>query len=203
MTPFKLAILISGNGSNLQAIIDKFKDDNFIEISCVISNKKNAFGLKRATNANIDNYVIDHTAYQARQDFEAKIIDILESYQPDLVVLAGFMRILSEFFVNKYLGKLINIHPSLLPKYKGLDTHKKVLDNNEKYHGVTVHFVDNTLDGGPICAQSKMLVETEDIGSLEESIHKLEYDIYPRVIYDIAHGKVSLNNGKVIRTEKI
>ncbi len=203
MTPFKLAILISGNGSNLQAIIDKFKDDNFIEISCVISNKKNAFGLKRASNANIDNYFIDHTSYQSRQDFESKIINILESYQPDLVVLAGFMRILSEVFVNKYLGKLINIHPSLLPKYKGLDTHKKVLDNNEKYHGVTVHFVDNTLDGGPICAQSKMLVETEDIESLEESIHKLEYDIYPRVIYDIAHGKVSLNNGKVIRTEKI
>ena len=122
MTPFKLAILISGNGSNLQAIIDKFKDDNSIEISCVISNKKNAYGLKRASNANIDNYVIDHTAYQSRQDFEAKIIHILESYQPDLVVLAGFMRILSEVFVNKYLGQLINIHPSLLPKYKGLDT---------------------------------------------------------------------------------
>tara|TARA_Y100000996_G_scaffold347026_1_gene285285 strand:+ start:3333 stop:3935 length:603 start_codon:yes stop_codon:yes gene_type:complete len=200
MSCFKLAILISGNGSNLQAIIDKFRDDNFIEISCVISNKKNAFGLKRASNANIDNYFIDHTAYQSRQDFETKMINILESYQPDLVVLAGFMRILSEVFVNKYLGKLINIHPSLLPKYKGLETHQKVLDNNEKYHGVTVHFVDNTLDGGPICAQSKFLVETQDIEKLEESIHRLEYEIYPRVIYEIAHGTLSLNKGKVIKT---
>ena len=200
MNPFKLAILISGNGSNLQAIIDKFQNDKLIEISCVISNKKDAFGLTRASNANIDNYFIDHKDYQSRQDFESKLISILESYKPDLVVLAGFMRILSEVFVNKYLGKLINIHPSLLPKYKGLETHKKVLDNDDKYHGVTVHFVDNTLDGGPICAQSKIPVETRDLEKLEEDIHKLEHIIYPEVIYEIAHGKLSLEEGKVRRT---
>ena len=146
MSKFKVAVLISGSGSNLQAIIDKFQSDETIELSCVLSNKKDAYGLKRASKANIDNFFVDHTNYSSREDFDRELIGTLEKYKPDLVVLAGFMRILSPLFVNKYLGKLINIHPSLLPKYKGLDTHKRVLDNNEEYHGVTVHFVDNTLD---------------------------------------------------------
>ena len=145
MSKFKVAVLISGGGSNLQAIIDKFQPDETIELSCVLSNKKDAYGLKRASKANIDNFFVDHTNYPSREDFDRELIRTLEKYKPDLVVLAGFMRILSPLFVNKYLGKLINIHPSLLPKYKGLDTHKRVLDNNEEYHGVTVHFVDNTL----------------------------------------------------------
>ena len=98
------------------------------------------------------------------------MIKILDKYKPDLVVLAGFMRVLSNIFVSKYVGKLINIHPSLLPKYKGLETHKQVIENNDKFHGVTVHFVDNTLDGGPICEQSSIRVQTEDIKELEEEI---------------------------------
>ena len=109
------------------------------------------------------------------------------------------MRILSNLFVEKFLGKLINIHPSLLPKYKGLDTHRRVIEAGEKFHGVTVHFVDNTLDGGPICAQSSIKVTTDNIKDLQQEIHKLEHKLYPEVVSDIANKKISLSNGKVIR----
>ena len=199
MNKFKVAVLISGGGSNLQAIIDKFQSDETVELSCVLSNKEDAYGLKRATKANIDNFFVDHTKYSSREDFDRELIETLEKYNPDLVVLAGFMRILSPLFVNKYAGKLINIHPSLLPKYKGLNTHKRVLENNEKYHGVTVHFVDNTLDGGPICAQSSIKVETKDIDELQKAIHELEHKIYPWVINQIANKKIYLSEGKIIK----
>ena len=199
MNKFKVAVLISGDGSNLQAIIDKFQSDETVELSCVLSNKEDAYGLKRATKANIDNFFVDHTKYTSREDFDRELIETLEKYNPDLVVLAGFMRILSPLFVNKYAGKLINIHPSLLPKYKGLNTHKRVLENNEEYHGVTVHFVDNTLDGGPICAQSSIKVETKDIDELQKAIHELEHKIYPWVINQIANKKIYLSEGKIIK----
>ena len=199
MSNFNVAVLISGNGSNLQAIIDKFQKDEFVNVSCVISNKKDAYGLVRAEKANIDNYFIDNKNFSSREEFEQSIINILDNYEPDLVVLAGFMRILSELFVNKYKNKLINIHPSLLPKYKGLDTHRKVLENQDDYHGVTVHFVDNTLDGGPILAQTRTPVQTQDIKELEEKIHELEHKIYPEVIKDIAQKQIYVLNGKVIK----
>jgi len=199
MSNFNVAVLISGNGSNLQAIIDKFQKDEFVNVSCVISNKKDAYGLVRAEKANIDHYFIDNKNFSSREEFEQALINILNKYEPDLVVLAGFMRILSGLFVNKYENKLINIHPSLLPKYKGLDTHRKVLENQDEYHGVTVHFVDNTLDGGPILAQTRTPVETQDIKELEEKIHELEHKIYPEVIKDIAQKQIYVLNGKVIK----
>ena len=199
MSNFNVAVLISGNGSNLQAIIDKFQKDELVNVSCVISNKKDAYGLVRAEKAKIDHYFIDNKNFSSREEFEQAIINILNKYEPDLVVLAGFMRILSELFVNKYKNKLINIHPSLLPKYKGLDTHRKVLENQDDYHGVTVHFVDNTLDGGPILAQTRTPVETQDIKELEEKIHELEHKIYPEVIKDIAQKQIYVLNGKVIK----
>ena len=199
MAKFKVAVLISGNGSNLQAIIDEFQSNNNVDVCCVLSNKKEAYGLERASKADIDNYFIDHNQFISREEFENNLIDTLDKYKPNLVVLAGFMRILSDVFVNKYAGKLINIHPSLLPKYKGLETHRKVLENNDQYHGVTVHFVDNTLDGGPICAQSSLRVETKDIKKLEDEIHKLEHSIYPEVINEIALGKIYLSDGEVIK----
>jgi phosphoribosylglycinamide formyltransferase-1 len=199
MSNFNVAVLISGNGSNLQAIIDKFQKDEFVNVSCVISNKKDAYGLVRAEKAKIDHYFIDNKNFSSREEFEQALINILNKYEPDLVVLAGFMRILSELFVNKYKNKLINIHPSLLPKYKGLDTHRKVLENQDDYHGVTVHFVDNTLDGGPILAQTRTPVETQDIKELEEKIHELEHKIYPEVIKDIAQKQIYVLNGKVIK----
>ena len=199
MTNFRVAVLISGNGSNLQAMIEEFESSELVDICCVISNKREAYGLKRASNANIDNYFIDHNQYDTRQEFEEKIILTLDKHNPDLVVLAGFMRILSNVLVNKYSGKLLNIHPSLLPKYKGLDTHRQVLENNEEFHGVTVHFVDNSLDGGPICAQSRIRVDTKDIKELEAKVHELEHEIYPRIINEIANGELYLANGIVIK----
>ena len=199
MSNFNVAVLISGNGSNLQAIIDKFQKDELVNVSCVISNKKDAYGLVRAEKAKIDNYFVDNKNFSSREEFEQAVINILDKYEPDLVVLAGFMRILSELFVNKYQNKLINIHPSLLPKHKGLDTHRKVLENQDDYHGVTVHFVDNTLDGGPILAQTRTPVETQDIKELEEKIHELEHKIYPEVIKDIAQKQIYVLNGKVIK----
>ena len=199
MSKFNIAVLISGNGSNLQALIDEFKSNSYINICCVISNQKEAHVLKRADNANIDTHYIDHKRFTSREEFENELITNLEAYKPDLIVLAGFMRILSSLFVKKFLGKLINIHPSLLPKYKGLDTHRRVIEAGEKFHGVTVHFVDNTLDGGPICAQSSIKVTTDNIKDLQQEIHKLEHKLYPEVVSDIANKKISLSNGKVIR----
>tara|TARA_B100001057_G_C22707321_1_gene894283 strand:- start:61 stop:645 length:585 start_codon:yes stop_codon:yes gene_type:complete len=194
MSDFKIAVLISGNGSNLQAIIDKFKRSELVEVCCVISNKEDAYGLKRASKEQINNHFLDHSRFNSRKDFERGLIEILEQYNPDLIVLAGFMRILSDLFVNKYIGRLINIHPSLLPKHKGLNTHEKVMKEKDEFHGVTVHFVDNTLDGGPICAQSSFRVETNDINELQEEVHKLEHEIYPQVIEEIAKGNITLNN---------
>ena len=200
MKIFKVAVLISGNGSNLQALIDNFqKEESNVYINCVISNKKDAFGLVRAERAEIDNHFVDHTKFRNRETFDQELIQILDGYNPDLIVLAGFMRILSEGFVEKYLGKVINIHPSLLPKYPGLETHKKVIENKETHHGVTVHYVDKTLDGGPICAQSEIEVTTKNINDLQEQIHKIEHEIYPRVVQQIADGKIRFKEGKVIK----
>ena len=200
MKTFKVAVLISGNGSNLQSLIDNFKKESLIDIKCVISNKENAYGLERATKANIDNFFVDHTKFKTREEFDQELIKILEEYDPDLIVLAGFMRILSELFVDKYIGKLINIHPSLLPKYPGLETHKKVIENKDSHHGVTIHYVDKTLDGGPICAQSQMEVKTDNIKDLQNQIHQIEHEMYPLVIKQIAEGKLEFKDGEVIRT---
>ena len=200
MEAFRVAVLISGNGSNLQALLDRFhKENSSIHINCVISNKKNAFGLERAAKASIENHFVDHTKFKSREAFDQRLIEILESYNPDLIVLAGFMRILSGVFIDKYLGRLINIHPSLLPKYPGLETHRKVIENKDTHHGVTVHYVDKSLDGGPICAQSEMKVVTQDINQLKDQIHKMEHKIYPLVVQKIAEGKMAFKDGMVIK----
>jgi phosphoribosylglycinamide formyltransferase-1 len=197
MNNFKVAVLISGNGSNLQAMIDSFKNQEQIQICSVISNVEDAYGITRASGAGIETHVINHRDYPSRETFEKKLIDKLNDTCPDLIVLAGFMRILSEVFIAEYYGKIINIHPSLLPKYKGMNTHKRVLENNEEFHGVTVHYVDDSLDGGPICAQSKLKINTSNVNELENQIHELEYKLYPEVIKQIAEGKMKLIDGKV------
>lgn len=197
MNTFKVAVLISGNGSNLQAMIDSFKNQDQIQICSVISNVEDAYGITRASGAGIETHVINHKDYPSRETFEKKLIDKLNDTCPDLIVLAGFMRILSEVFIAEYYGKIINIHPSLLPKYKGMNTHKRVLENNEEFHGITVHYVDDSLDGGPICAQSKLKINTSNVNELENQIHELEYKLYPEVIKQIAEGKMKLIDGKV------
>jgi len=130
------------------------------------------------------------------------MIKVLSKYRPNLIVLAGFMRILSPIFVKQYLGRILNIHPSLLPNYPGLDTHRRVLKSGDKYHGVTIHFVDETLDGGPICAQSSIEIKTNSPKELENEIHKIEYELYPKVINWFGEGRLSLSKNQVFFDNK-
>ena len=191
MTDFLFAVFISGNGSNLQAMINAVKEKKVSgKICCVLSNNEEAYGLIRAKKAGIPTEVINNDDFDNREDFNNEMIKVLAKYEPDLIVLAGFMRILSPLFVKVYNGKLLNIHPSLLPKYPGLNTHERVLESSDKVHGITIHFVDESLDGGPICAQSILEIGDSNIGELKERIHVLEHDLYPKVIDWFAQGRL-------------
>jgi phosphoribosylglycinamide formyltransferase-1 len=177
-----VAVLISGNGTNLQALIDASVASNF-KVSVVISNNAHALGLQRAARDNIPTQIIDHRNFDSRQQFDLALIEALDEINPDLIVLAGFMRILSEKFVNHYRGKILNIHPSLLPKYTGTNTHQRVLDAGEKEHGVSVHFVTEELDGGPVIAQEKIAVRVGDSAAeLAARVAAKEHIVYPKVV---------------------
>ena len=203
MSDFSFAVLISGNGSNLQAMIEAIKVKQIQgKICCVVSNKKDAYGLERAKKAKIPTEVVDNKNFETRGDFDTELVRVLSAYKPDLVILAGFMRILSPVFINAFLGKILNIHPSLLPKYPGLNTHKRVLKSSDKIHGITVHFVNESLDGGPICAQSSLAINTSSEKELEQQIHKLEHKLYPKVVRWFSEGLLRLEDGKVYFEKK-
>ncbi|RMQ96351.1 Phosphoribosylglycinamide formyltransferase [Pseudomonas savastanoi pv. glycinea] len=189
-----VVVLLSGTGGNLQAMIDSFKGgDHPARIRAVISNRADAFGLQRARDAGIDTSVLDHKDYDGREAFDAALIEVIDTYQPKLVVLAGFMRILTAGFVRHYQGRLLNIHPSLLPLYKGLHTHQRVLEAGDAEHGCTVHFVTEELDGGPLVVQSVISVEPNDTPStLAQRVHVQEHQIYPLAIRWFAEGRLSL-----------
>lgn len=179
-----IVVLISGSGSNLQALIDACSS-GFIpgKISAVISNKANAYGLVRASEAGISTQVLSHKHYSSRDSYDIAMIDAIDQHKPDLVVLAGFMRILTPGFVNHYAGRLLNIHPSLLPKYQGLNTHQRAIDAGDEEHGCSVHFVTEQLDGGPVILQAKVPVfADDDATSLAERVHEQEHRIYPLVV---------------------
>lgn len=192
-----IVILISGNGSNLQAIINATQQYDYpVTIKAVISNKANAYGLQRAQQAKIPTVILNHTDFANRNHYDQALLKLIERYQPKLVILAGFMRILSADFVTHFAGRLLNIHPSLLPKYKGLNTHQRVLKADDKVHGCTVHFVSNELDSGKTIAQKQCEVENNDtIDSLRAKVHQLEYQLYPEVIRQFAleHLKIKGN----------
>ena len=177
----QLVILLSGSGSNLQAFIDQCQSGQLhADIACVISNNPDAFGLERAHQANIKTQTLDHKAFSSREAFDQSLIDTIQPFNPDLVVLAGFMRILTPNFVNTFQGKLINIHPSLLPKYPGLHTHQRALDNHEKHAGATVHFVTEELDGGPPILQASVPIQTDDTAAtLAKRVLTKEHQMYP------------------------
>ena len=200
---FKIIVLISGNGSNLQAIIDACKSGIINgNVVGVISNRDDAFGLERAKKDNIPSKVINHNNYNTRIDFDQKLVSTIKKFQPDLVVLAGFMRILSPIMTSAFKDKMINIHPSLLPKYPGLNTHEQVIANNDAEHGVTIHSVSEELDGGPIIAQSKILVhKKQKLDDLIERIHKVEHMIFPKVISMIASKEINIKD--TIREKKV
>ncbi len=177
-----IVVLISGSGSNLQSIIDN-ADDIGINIECVISNKVDAFGLNRAKKAGIATQFIDHTQFKTREDFDQKLIQHINTINPELVILAGFMRILSTDFINAFAGKILNIHPALLPKYKGLNTHQRAIDAGEKFAGATVHFVTNELDSGEIILQQSVPIQSIDTAeSLAKKVLAQEHLLYPKAI---------------------
>ena len=196
----KIVVLISGNGSNLQAIINHCESGNINgEITCVVSNKDDAYGIQRAEASNIKTEIINEDKFESRKDFNEELFNLLLNLNADLIVLAGFMKILNEKTANYFFGKIINIHPSLLPKYPGLNTHTKVIDNKEKYHGVSIHYVSSQLDAGPLIAQGQIIVnKDESVERLEERIHKVEHMIYPEVIKLICDNKIYLDLGRTV-----
>jgi phosphoribosylglycinamide formyltransferase-1 len=195
-----LVVLISGNGSNLQAIIDAIKAKRLsARIAAVISNRSNVYGLQRAEAAGIPAETIDHTGFDSREAFDQALQQRIDSFQPDLVVLAGFMRILTPDFVRHYAGRMLNIHPSLLPLYKGINTHRRVLEDGSNEHGVSVHFVTPELDGGPVIMQAKVPVLPSDTEtSLAERVHVQEHIIYPRVVKWFVEGRLKLEGNQVL-----
>lgn len=188
----RVVVLISGNGSNLQALLDQQAGSHY-RIVAAISNRPDAFGLQRAATAGVEAQVLDHKTFDSRESFDAALIEMIDRFTPDLVVLAGFMRILSSGFVQHYQGRLLNIHPSLLPAYKGTQTHKRVLEAGEREHGVSVHFVTEELDGGPVVRQAVIQISAEDsIESLQQRVALEEHRIYPQAVEWFAAGRLRL-----------
>lgn len=190
----RIVVLVSGNGSNLQAMIDacKLKRINGI-LSAVFSNRADAFGLERARVAGLPAHAIEASQCADRGAFDQKLMDEIDAYAPDLVVLAGYMRILSPEFVAHYSGRLLNIHPSLLPKYPGLNTHRQVLENGDKEHGASVHFVTDKLDGGPVILQAKIPVfGGDDEDDIAARVQHQEHSIYPLVISWFIDGRLEM-----------
>ncbi|XLY86770.1 phosphoribosylglycinamide formyltransferase [Ectopseudomonas mendocina] len=192
--PCNVVVLISGSGSNLQALIDSVaRGENPARIAAVISNRADAYGLQRAKQAGIATELLDHKQFDGREAFDAALIQAIDAHQPDLVVLAGFMRILTPGFVQHYAGRLLNIHPSLLPKYKGLHTHQRALEAGDGEHGCSVHFVTEELDGGPLVVQAVLPVMADDTAeSLASRVHQQEHKIYPLAVRWFAEGRLRL-----------
>ncbi|CEO38331.1 phosphoribosylglycinamide formyltransferase [Photobacterium kishitanii] len=196
-----IVVLISGNGSNLQAIIDGCTNGIIknSRVAAVISNKADAYGLKRAQLAKIDSLYIAATDYENRQDYDQALIEKIDAYQPDVIILAGFMRILSAKFVNHYQGRMLNIHPSLLPKYSGLNTHQRAMDAGDKEHGTSVHFVTEELDGGPVILQAKVpIFATDSVDEVIERVQQQEHNIYPLVTQWLLSQRLSMQNGHAV-----
>lgn len=189
-----VVVLLSGSGSNLQALIDNSRgEDSPVRIRGVISNRADAYGLQRAQAAGIETAVLAHGGFDDREAFDAVLMALIDGFEPDLVVLAGFMRILSSGFVRHYQGRLLNIHPSLLPKYKGLHTHQRALEAGDAEHGCSVHFVTEELDGGPLVVQAVVPVEPGDTpDSLAQRVHRQEHQIYPLAVRWFAEGRLRL-----------
>ena len=203
---FRMVVLISGSGSNLQAILNACGQAATAtapvsipgHVVGVLSNKADAYGLVRAQHAGIATAVLAHTDFADRTEFDAAMLKQIDVWQADVVVLAGFMRILSPSFVNALQGRLINIHPSLLPKYKGLHTHQRALDAGDSIHGCSVHFVTPELDGGPVIAQAVVDVRDDDsVETLAARVHAAEHRLYPTVLSWLAHRRLFLDAGQI------
>ena len=191
----KIAVMISGSGSNLEAIVKACHEKNIYgEIVYVISNNPDAYGIERAKKYNIPVKIIDHKSYTDRDDFDDALKEFLDNLEIDFIILAGFMRILGKNITEKFYGKMINLHPSLLPLYPGLNTHTQALNNKDDYHGISIHFVSAELDAGPLIAQGKIPVKADDdLEKLVSKIHKVEHDLLPKVIPELCMNNIYLN----------
>lgn len=195
-----IVVLVSGNGSNLQAFIDACGHHiPNARIAAVISNKSDAYGLQRAINADINVHSLHANAYDSRELYDSALATLIDLHKPDVIILAGFMRILSEAFVTRYQGKMLNIHPSLLPKYTGLHTHQRAIDAGDKEHGTSVHFVTPELDGGPVILQAKVpIFEGDNAEEVASRVQAQEHVIYPMVANWLVEGRLSMIDGKAI-----
>ncbi|WP_196582894.1 phosphoribosylglycinamide formyltransferase [Aliivibrio fischeri] len=195
-----IVVLVSGNGSNLQAFIDACgnKIPN-ARIAAVISNKSDAYGLQRAIDADINVHSLNAKAYDSRELYDDALATLIDLHKPDVIILAGFMRILSEAFVTRYQGKMLNIHPSLLPKYTGLHTHQRAIDAGDKEHGTSVHFVTPELDGGPVILQAKVpIFENDNAEDVASRVQAQEHVIYPMVANWLVEERLTMVDGKAI-----
>ena len=198
--PLKVAVLISGRGSNLQALIDAFgSPDSPVRIVLVLSNRPDALGLERAAKAGLKTEIIDHKAFATREDFDVAMDREIRAAGAEFVALAGFMRLLSDGFITTWKDRLINIHPSLLPLFKGLHTHRSALEAGVKLHGCTVHFVRNDVDTGPIIAQAAVpVLPGDDEDALARRVLRAEHQLYPLALRLIAEGKVRVDGEHVV-----
>lgn len=205
----RIVILISGTGSNMLAIAEatqKEASDSGIDadIVGVISNRPNAAGLEKAQAMGLHTDLIDHTLYASREEFDHALIRMIEDLKPDLVVLAGFMRILTADFTRYYEGRLLNIHPSLLPKYQGLNTHQRALDAGDDIHGVTVHFVTEELDGGPNAIQALVpILDIDNAKNLQQRVHAQEHIIYPIAVKWFCEGRLTMKGNEALLDNKV
>lgn len=196
----RLVVLISGRGSNLQAILDGAANGALpVDIKAVISNRPDAYGLERARQAGVPALTLDHKTFPERHAFEVALQRLIDAYEPDLVIMAGFMRILNPRFVEHYRGRMFNIHPSLLPKFRGLHTHERAIAAGEREHGASVHFVTAELDNGPLIIQARVpLLPGDDPDTLAARVLKQEHVIYPLAIRWFAEGKIRLEGETVL-----
>ncbi|MFT5218547.1 MAG: phosphoribosylglycinamide formyltransferase-1 [Planctomycetota bacterium] len=195
-----LVVMISGNGSNLQSIIDAIEAGRLnANIASVVSNNTSAYGLMRAKNHQLPTQVIDHRNYADRDQFDRAIGKLLRDIDPDFVVLAGFMRILGAELIASFKNRILNIHPSLLPAYKGLNTHRRALENGEHEHGVSIHLVTAELDDGPVLLQGRYPIDaSDDVESLQRKGHNLEHHMYPQLLSWLSDGDISIENDNIL-----
>jgi len=197
----RTVIMVSGSGTNLQAILDAQPANT--DIVAVVSDNPGAFGLTRAQQAGIAAITVDYSTFESRSDFDRALADTMAEINPDLIVLAGFMRILADDFVESYIGKMLNIHPSLLPDYPGLNTYSRVLDAGEQWHGTTVHFVIPELDAGPAIMQYRVAIRPDDTPeTLAQRVQQGEYLIYPQAIERVASGQLTMRDGVVYNNDE-
>lgn len=194
----RIVVLVSGNGSNLQAILDACQQGRINgSVAAVFSNKADAYGLERAREAGVPAHALAASQFADREAFDRQLMLEIDAYAPDLVVLAGYMRILSPAFVQRYAGRMLNIHPSLLPKYPGLHTHRQAIENGDDEHGTSVHFVTEELDGGPVILQAKVPVFSEDTeADVTARVQHQEHAIYPLVVSWFIEGRLAMREDR-------